>query len=232
MRKKRLGRVKHRIKNKKVQNKKHFGAGLIFIAAILLAVIFLFFSNAKSKGWEGFNDALPENYSCKDCNVIVISITNLRNDHLGYNGYFRDTTPNIDKLAANSLVFENAFSHASWTLPVGISFFTSLYPFTHKVMNRWTGQTKLRDNIITLPEILEKQGYTTTAFTGGFDYNAKYGLISRFRYGSYPKNAEEEYHERYGTFEYNIRNATGWMKEHKNDKFMLFFQGLSSSHPF
>lgn len=203
----------------------------IVIVIILVYAAFLFSLDKQDEKWQGFDETSIEDYNCKDCNVIIISITNLRNDHLGYNGYFRDTSPNIDKLAANSLIFENAFSHASWTLPVGISFFTSLYPFTHKVMNRWTGQTWLSDDLITLPEILSEHGYLTAAFTGGFDYSGKYGLISRFNYSSYPEVAYIP-NQRYGNFEDNLQSAIKWLGTHKDEKFLLFFQGFNAHCPF
>ena len=116
---------------------------------------------------------------CRDCNVIFITMTNLRYDHMSFNGYSRPTTPNLDKLAKESLVFDNAFSHASWTLPEAISIYTSLYPYQHGVMNRYDGSTLSKDTP-TLIEVLKKAGYTTAAFTGGFDYNTDFGLTNRF----------------------------------------------------
>ena len=63
-------------------------------------------------------------------------MTNLAYDHMSFNGYFRPTTPRLDALARESLVFDNAFAHASWTLPENMAIYTSLYPFHHGVMNR------------------------------------------------------------------------------------------------
>ena len=51
---------------------------------------------------------------CPDCNVILISIDTLRADHVGVYGYSKDTTPNIDRIAANSYVFTNVRSESSW----------------------------------------------------------------------------------------------------------------------
>ena len=117
--------------------------------------------------------------TCPDCNLIVISLTNTRKDHIGLYGYERDTTPNIDEFFKSSLVFENAFSPASWTLPDAASFFTSLFPFSHGVMYR-TQKAAVSNAILTLPEILRENGYATAAFTGGGDYNARYGLAQGF----------------------------------------------------
>lgn len=176
-----------------------------------------------------FDNTLSEDYKCKDCNVIIISVTNLRNDHLGYNGYFRDTSPNIDSLAAESIIFENAFSQASWTLPVGMSLFTSLYPLNHEVMNRYSGVTNLSKDIISLPEILKNNGYVTAAFTGGFDYSDKFGLMQRFDtlvYSGEGKGLQ------YGNFGENLFHVTEWLNTHKDDKFMLFYHGFDVHCPF
>ena len=45
-------------------------------------------------------------------NVILITIDTLRADHLGAYGYYRDISPNIDKLAEKGILFENAYSQA------------------------------------------------------------------------------------------------------------------------
>ena len=90
---------------------------LILIISLLAIVFFLTIFKT-----------IPKEYFCEDCNLIIISITNLRSDHLHFNNYPRETTPNIDKFSNESIVFENAFSQASWTLPSGTSLLTSLYP--------------------------------------------------------------------------------------------------------
>ncbi|UCB47015.1 MAG: sulfatase-like hydrolase/transferase, partial [Spirochaetota bacterium] len=56
-------------------------------------------------------------YKCADCNIVIITIDTLRADHLGCYGYSRNTTPNIDRFAKESIIFENAYSPAPNTLP-------------------------------------------------------------------------------------------------------------------
>jgi glucan phosphoethanolaminetransferase (alkaline phosphatase superfamily) len=50
---------------------------------------------------------------CPDCNILLISMDTLRADHLGAYGYARPTSPNIDALASDSVVFERAFSQSA-----------------------------------------------------------------------------------------------------------------------
>lgn len=116
------------------------------IAILIITLVFFGIAAAFSvRQTRGISDFTPP---CKDCNVIVITLTNLRYNQMSQNGYLRPTTPNLDSLAQESLVFNNAFSHSSWTLAEGISLFTSLYPFKHGVMDRYDGSV-LSPNIPT-----------------------------------------------------------------------------------
>ncbi|OGE43789.1 hypothetical protein A3B45_01690 [Candidatus Daviesbacteria bacterium RIFCSPLOWO2_01_FULL_39_12] len=179
---------------------------------------------------------------CRDCNVIFITMTNLRYDHMSFNGYSRPTTPNLDKLAKESLVFDNAFSHASWTLPEAISIYTSLYPYQHGVMNRYDGSTLSKDTP-TLIEVLKKAGYTTAAFTGGFDYNTDFGLTNRFdtyrectkgQAASYPRQAGPRAGgpSLYGELTCTIPQAIDYLDAQRNSKFFLHVQGFDTHCPF
>ena len=62
------------------------------------------------------------------CNVVVVLLDAARADRFGYQGYERPTTPNIDALAAQSVVFEQAYAQASGTANSVYTFFTSRYP--------------------------------------------------------------------------------------------------------
>jgi len=103
--------------------------------------------------------------SSKRPNIFLILIDTLRPDHLGCYGYERPTSPNIDKLAAEGIRFENAFSAAPWTNPSILALFTGLYPSDvwepkpHKEAIRWA----LPKKVDTLAEILSVNGYFTIA---------------------------------------------------------------------
>ena len=179
-----------------------------------------------------------DSQTCKDCNLIIISLTNSGAKHFSTYGYQYETTPNIDEFGKGSMVFENAFSHASWTLPSGTSFFTSLFPFSHKVMERYSGEILDRD-IITLADILNSEGYRTAAFTGGFDYDIRYDVINRF---GEIKNLDKGEHfsfrklaatiEIYGDLPLTVPAATEWLERNSGKKFFIFVQGYDSHCPF
>ncbi len=173
-------------------------------------------------------------YICKDCNVILINMTNLRYDHLSANDYFRPTTPKLDQIAKESLVFNNAFAQASTTLPSGLSIFTSLYPPQHGVMQRYDGSTLSKEKQ-TLVDLLNRNGYISAAFTGGVDYSPRYGLTGRFlnHYECAPyKGAEYIPPQQYGKFDCSIAKALDWLKQNSSHKFFLFLQGFDAHCPF
>jgi arylsulfatase A-like enzyme len=105
---------------------------------------------------------LPALWSCSrgpaKPNVVLVVVDALRPDYLGCYGYDRPTSPTIDKLAAEGILFETAVNHASWTKPCFSSLLTSLYPFQHGVVD-W--ESAMPDTIKTLPEILRANGYRT-----------------------------------------------------------------------
>jgi len=94
-------------------------------------------------------------------NVLLITVDSLRADHLGCYGYDRETTPNLDRLATESVLFERAYSHAPFTAPSHASLLTSLHPKSHGVF-AWAEE--LSPGARNLAERFEPAGYRTGAF--------------------------------------------------------------------
>lgn len=92
-------------------------------------------------------------------NIILIVVDSLRSDHLGVNGYGRNTSPNIDKLAKEGVFFKNAICTIPRTSPSIASILTGLYPHSHGV--RFLFTQKLNPNVTTLQEILQSHNYKT-----------------------------------------------------------------------
>ena len=101
-------------------------------------------------------------------NIVLIVWDTARADHFSSYGYFRNTTPNLDQFAKRGVLFENAISPSSWTLPAMASVFTSLLPHQHGA-----GADALGNGPRTLAEILRLGGYETA----GFNANSVYGVI-------------------------------------------------------
>lgn len=186
---------------------------LIYMLMIASAFISVFSSKA----------ALGADNKLNDCNLIIISINNIGAEHMSLYGYKRKTTPNIDKWASGAFVFENAFSPASWTLPVTTSVFTSLFPYAHKVLDRYHGNL-LDKNIKTLPAILKGNNYKTAAFTGGLDYIKSFGHMQDFQ--------DSDDNPPFTGFDVTLRQAKDWLSRNSDKKFFLFVQGYTAHPPF
>jgi len=122
----------------------------------------------------------------KNINVILISIDTLRPDHLSCYGYKRNTTPFLDKIAKDGIIFKNVISSSSWTAPAMASLFTSLNSSTHKIL-RGTfrdgnvyNQEVLQNSLNTIPMILKKNGFFTMGFANNLILSKKSGFAKGF----------------------------------------------------
>jgi arylsulfatase A-like enzyme len=104
-------------------------------------------------------------------NIILISIDTLRQNHLGCYGYHRQTSPNIDRLAQDGILFSNAFSQWPCTAISHASILTGLYPHTHGMRYYFDfdnpqniNYSSLRAEIVTLAEVLKENKYITLGF--------------------------------------------------------------------
>ncbi len=190
-------------------------------------------------------NATREILSCPECNIIMISLTTLRKDHIGLYGYDKPTTPAIDSYFKNSLIFQSTLAPSAWTVPDAVSLFTSLFPYRHGVVIREQIYIPLLYNskVKTFAEILKDNGYSTAAFTGGGDYNDRLsGLARGFEfyldeqtYGDY--GIRGDFPLGFGTLSYAplrsfVKNAGDWMQQHRDKKFFLFVQGYDTHCPY
>ncbi|MFA6092749.1 MAG: sulfatase [Elusimicrobiota bacterium] len=160
----------------------------------------------------------------KDFNVLMISLSNASAQRMSLYGYGRKTTPKLDEWAKkNALVFDNAFTHASWTLPVAVSLFTGLYPYTHGIVRRRT-LNKLPASIPTLAEMLKAEGYRTAAFTGGLDYHPAFSHMRGFE--------DQAKNPNFSGFDSVLPQARDWLKKRGGERFFLFLHGYDVHCPF
>lgn len=100
-------------------------------------------------------------------NILLIVLDTVRAANLSVYGYHRPTTPFLEALADEAVVFDRAISTAPWTLPSHASMFTGRFP--HELTADWT--TPLDEAEPTVAEVLSAAGY----LTGGFSGNTAYG---------------------------------------------------------
>jgi arylsulfatase A-like enzyme len=160
-------------------------------------------------------------------NLLLISIDTLRADHLKCYGYDKDTSPCLDQLAKEGVLFEDLTAAAPWTIPSHMSMFTSLYPSVHGVQSI---SSRLGKGIPTLAQCLAQSGYVTAAFVTGPVLNHSFGfnrgfqsyddhtVVVPFNYAGMRKNE----------LEHAVTNpaitslATQWLQKHSQEKFFLF----------
>jgi arylsulfatase len=114
--------------------------------------------------------------------IVVVTLDTLRADHLGCYGYHRDTSPNIDALAAEGVLFERAMAPMATTLPSHVSLFSGVHPHRHGVReNRW-GRPPFGEEagLRSAAELLRADGYTTAAFVSAAPVKKVTGLGSGF----------------------------------------------------
>jgi arylsulfatase A-like enzyme len=146
----------------------------------------------RKRSGESWGPARPQ--ADPGVNFLLISVDTLRADHLGCYGYHRATAPTMDALGASGAVFETAISPSSWTLPVHMSMFTSLYPSFHKIEKAGRlGSIRLDASVPTLPEILKAAGYATAGFSANGYLDPVWGFDRGFDfYGRYVTQAPEQ----------------------------------------
>lgn len=178
------------------------------------------------------------NFTCSDCNVIWIDLDPVQAAHLGIYGYSKNTSPNIDAFARNSFTFMDAISPASWTVPSYISYWTSLYPSEHHIINWYYAWDPARNisvvanlrnltpSAVTLAEIMKQNGYATIGFTG--DAGARGASGNNIGFDIYVDKPDGVF----SGFNYSMGLAENWLANNSNQKFFMFVQGYDTHGQF
>ena len=120
-------------------------------------------------------------------NTVLFVIDSLRADHLGCYGYGKNTSPHLDELARDSVVFENAFAPGIPTTPAFTTLMTGLHPYRHGVVAHG-GDALLSPDVRMLAQCAREAGLITIAvdnlvvqgngrgswFARGFDFYSAY----------------------------------------------------------
>lgn len=110
--------------------------------------------------------------------VVVITLDTTRADRIGCYGYDGGTTPNLDRFAEQSVLFEQAVSQVPTTLPSHSTMFTGLYPQDHGVRRNMI--FRLGPEVQTLAEMLSAQGFATAGFPATFILGENFGIGQGF----------------------------------------------------
>lgn len=158
--------------------------------------------------------------------VLYILIDTLRPDFLGAYGNPRATSPFIDSLAANGVVFANHFSSSTWTKPSVTSLLTGLYPRRHNVLPI---NSKLAWRIPTIAQVFKQAGFATGAVVGNKFAGRRYGLHKGFDRYLDPSN---HFKGPFPSAEEVLRIAKRWIALDKDKPFFYFVLLVDPHDPY
>ena len=172
-------------------------------------------------------------------NVLVLLVDTLRADHLGCYGASPSPSPNLDRLAARGLVFEQAIAQAPWTIPSVATILTGLHPRSHGVV-AWpfskpaarpeNGSTVLPDVFPTLPAQAAMAGITTV----GVSANPMVSRTTNFAHG-FETFVEFEWDaERDSTARADEVNAAflRWLRRNRGQRFLGYLHYMDVHEPY
>jgi len=144
-------------------------------------------------------------------NLVLVTIDTLRREHLGCYGYPRPTSPRIDALAEEAVLFERAFATMATTFPSHLSMLTGLYPHQHgHTSNRGavTAPFAPEEGRRSLAEALTAAGYRTGAFVSSVVLNERTGIDAGFATYDGPRVSEGK-----RSAEATLERALAWLAD-------------------
>jgi arylsulfatase A-like enzyme/Tfp pilus assembly protein PilF len=227
MSKKRQAHQHRSIKNSKTSKR---GLKWVFVAACIILIIGIAVVVTKVP-----NSHVLVSGDYRNFNFMLITLDTVRADRLPSYGYTGLRAPNLDQLAAESYVFEDAIAQVPLTLPSHTTIMTGRLPVAHGV--RDNAGFSLDENEVTLAESLEKAGYATAAFVSaavlesrtkidqGFEVYDDQFFLPEFS----QQTDSHDVQRRAGDTEIE---AEHWLNEHKNQKFFSWVHFYDPHDPY
>ncbi len=150
-------------------------------------------------------------------NVIFYIIDGAASDYMSAYGYNRRTTPNIERLAAEGALFEQAYGNSSWTRPSTLSFLAGLQ---HSAMGGLKNNRNVPpDQVPMIHEHLHRAGYQTALLTSNSNAGTMSGLgrgvdVLRERGVEPTSRSTEELHADFWK----------WRREYPSEPYWVHFQ--------
>ena len=191
----------------------------------MVAVVFLLFLVLALPGM-----AAPEEGALP--NVLLITVDTLRADHLSCYGYHLETSPNIDKLAAEGVRFKQVRTVIPLTGPAHFSLFTSRYPQEHGARINGISQNE-EAKVLFLPQILRKFGYATAGFISSWPLTSRLTHLDQW-FDFYDEDLPRDYQllnsQRFA--EDVTPRAINWLEANKNQRFFLWVHYFDPHSPY
>lgn len=170
----------------------------------------------------------PENYTLGAPNkVVVVVLDALRASGLGCGGAMRQVSPFIDEVARGAILYERAYSAASWTYPSVISILTGRFPLAHGV--HWVDEV-LPTEVPTLQETLQASGIATGCVAENPFFDLRYKLNRGFDFYESVTPGQAMGEERHSG-EVTAK-AIDFMTAHKDSRFFLYVHYFPPHAPY
>ncbi len=165
-------------------------------------------------------------------NVLFVTIDTLRADHLSSWGYHLETSPNMDRLAAEGVRYANAYTVTSRTAPSHFSMFTSRYPQEHGA--KLNGFAVPQDSkFLMLPQVLKKFGYRNGAFVSAWPLTKKLTKMDQ-HFDVYDEDLSRSYQtiNSMRWAEDVTPRAIDWIKRNKKGPFFAWVHYFDPHSPY
>ncbi len=162
---------------------------------------------------------------------VLVTLDTTNYGALDVYGKDRDITPALDSLAAESVIYDRAYTTTPMTLPSHTSMLTGLYPLRHGV--RDNGLMELTPEAETLAEMASDVGFETAAFIAAKVISSPYGLAQGFDHYDEPgQHASPKVvrHIQHRNAPFVTERAVEWLKG-REDKQRPFFMWVHYFDP-
>ncbi len=187
-----------------------------------------------------FNERVVRQEGPREFSVVLLVLDTTRADRVAVRRNGCGTTPRIDELAESALVFTNASSPSSWTLPGHASLFTGKYPYEHGV--HWTAHrnaalqeaggfcARLSEEEVTLAEVFRSAGFVTLGVASNYWLTPSMGFAQGF--DKYLVAREGSGAKKYLMGDEITLKAAAMMKAHRSESFFLFVNLMDAHAPY
>ena len=149
--------------------------------------------------------------------IVIFIVDSLRAANMGCYGYGKNTSPYMDAIAGENILFKNAIPQSNWTYPSLYSMISGKYP---SKIDMTFFDLKINESLKVLPEFLSEKGFHTTLFS--YFRN----LVNTAAFGShFDETAYVELND-------NAVNMFRKWAEKKGDSFLIFHIGEYTHEPY
>ncbi len=167
-------------------------------------------------------DFPDQNETTTSPQVIVVAVIDaLRADHLGCYGYQRETSPHIDSLAREAVVFNQAITAGGWTGASVPSILTGVYPYFHQI-DQWNSPRNAKAQ--TIAQLLKKRGFASALFTN----HAALGMVDIM--DAFDTTLIRDPGQL--TSQHLVRTALDWIRERKEGPVFVYLHFSGAHSPY